>query len=29
MTDRAFRLNGQVLAFARRQSLAPVTFDVA
>jgi PAS domain S-box-containing protein len=28
-TDRASRLTGQLLAFARRQPLAPVTFDVA
>lgn len=28
-TDRASRLSGQLLAFARRQPLAPVTFDVA
>jgi PAS domain S-box-containing protein len=27
-TDRASRLTGQLLAFARRQPLAPVTFDV-
>jgi PAS domain S-box-containing protein len=28
-TDRASRLTGQLLAFARRQPLSPVTFDVA